>query len=111
MGPDTFFLPWFSAADLKIDDRRTHPRGATRTPGRSTRMSSAVVDLEPVQLAHRDKMPGHVFRETLPLEFPFPLLRGRVEVPDLTVQRLRVLRMLIFDGSNGMHSSPLAPIE
>ncbi len=39
---------------------------------------------------HRDQMPGHVFRETLPLQFPFPLLGGHIEVRDRTVQRVRV---------------------
>ena len=59
-----------------------HPLHAVRQP---------VVPTCPVQLGHRHQMPGHVLRQPLPFQLPFPLLVGDVVVRDLTVQRVRVL--------------------
>jgi hypothetical protein len=50
-----------------------------------------IIPTRAVQLGHRHQMPGQVLSQPHPLQLPFPILRGDVRVPDLSVRRVRVL--------------------
>ncbi len=49
----------------------------------------SVITTGPVQLAHRQKMPGQMLWQTLLFQLLFPLLGADVGVRDLSVQRVR----------------------
>ena len=80
-----------------IDDRRTRPREATRTPGRSLAADRSPAPRRPPAGhtdppgATRPSSPdaGSGAPATRPFQLPFPILGGDVSVRDLTVQRVR----------------------
>jgi hypothetical protein len=80
-----------------IDDRRTHPREATRTPGRSLAADWSPAPRRPPAGhtdppgATRPSSPdaGSGAPATPPFAAPVPNPRGDVRVRDLTVQRVR----------------------
>src|SRR5262249_5058158 len=84
-------------ADLKIDDRRIHPGGASQNPGRSSPRGPSPAPRRPP--AGRTDPPGATRPSspdawsgapvTHPLQLPLSLLGRDVRVRDLTVQRVR----------------------